>query len=279
MPFRVALLFDLTTNPINRAVASPRSAGWSETVWWNGTIQNLLAGPLLALAQNRSNMLPKEAACIGYRIANAEITVDNRINYAGTSGGKLNTPGSSAYSCGEAQDALMLSLNAVNGINVSRHALRALPDEVCAQGEYNPDPNFTVALSGYLSELITNAWGMVSHDLSQPAFSVLSIDAHGVVTTAGAHTILAGQYARFHRCKLDDGTTIQGSYLVTAATATTLTLANWKYISPKTTQGGLVRRDLLGFLRFNQLTGQVATSRKVGRPFDSFRGRRSKRRV
>ena len=279
MPFRVSYLFDLTTNPVDKTQASGRTAGWSETMWWDGTINNLLGGPLQNLANRRAAMLPTEASIIGYRIANANITADNRINYAGTSGGKLNNAGNVSYSAGLSQDALMISLTAVNGQNVARHALRALPDECSSRGEYAPDRNFGSYLNAYVLQLQNNAWGMVARDLAQQTFSVMSIDAHGVTTTAGNHNVLVNQFIRFHRVKLDDGTTVQGSYLVTAVTANTLTLANWPYISPKTNQGGLIRRDVLTFLRIGLQTGQVATTRKVGRPFEGFRGRRSKKRV
>lgn len=274
MGTRISFLMQATTAPPDRTSAAPHSAGWSESWWLPGTVNS--DSPLITqLAQKRASLLPSQASVIGFRLALYTLT-GNKIVPGGTKTGKFLYPGAGHIATDLPQVALEMSGKTGAGPNTSRFTLRGMPDGMMTYGEYQPDTTFRGAVTRFCTELIDSGWCFLGRDLSNPVVRVLSIAAGNVTVSAGMG-VAVGDYIRLLRVFDNNGNSVQGSYRVTAfAGAGVMTLAGF---DPAITAGesGSARKDTLALYGFSAVTPSRAVVRKVGRPFESYRGRRSKR--
>lgn len=273
MPTRISYLFALTTAPTDREAASAHSAGWSESWWRAGTI-NSDAPEIRALAQRRAILLPAQGSIIGFRLANYTLS-GNKIVPGGTKTGKFQYPGAQAMSTDLPQVALEMSGLTAGGPNTSRFTLRGIPDSQMLFGEFQPNSAFRSQLTRFENTLISDGWGFLGRDLTSPVAQVQSIAA-GVLTTNAGMGVAVGDYVRLLRVFDTSGKSVQGSFRVTAvAGGNQYTLAG---IGNGVTvlNSGNARKDLVSIFTFRDVNASRAVVRKVGRPFESYRGRRSK---
>ena len=274
MPSRVSFLFALTTDPDDRGSASPHSAGWSES-WWRTGITTSSEPAIRELGQARARMLPLEASIIGFRIGVYTLS-GNKIIPSGSSTGKLSFAGVSGAFTDLPQVALEMSGKTGGGANVSRFTLRGIPDSIMLKGEYQPNVNFKGTLTRFTNKLISGNWNFLGRDLGQPVAQVLSIAA-GVMTTDGGLGVAVGDFVRLLRVFDGYGESVQGAYRVTVVGAgNTYTLAGFDP-AIVVLNSGSARKDVVALFPFSEVEPSRATIRKVGRPFESYRGRRSKR--
>lgn len=276
MPQRLTYLFAVTTDPQDRSSANPHSGGWSESVWLPNPIS--ASDPLIAnFGASRARLLPGESAIIGFRLENYTI-FGNKLLPGGTSTGKLNLPGIPARLTGQPQDALQLSGQASAAPNTNHFTLRNIPDGVMSYGEYQPDSTYKGFMTTYTSAIAFGVFGFIGRDRSQPSAVVNQI-AGGVVTLAANVGGVANQdFLRLHRVYDNAGNPVKGSYLITAIAGNAYTLQGL----PAQAVGkpsGTARLDKIAFYNIGSVTVDRAVSRKVGRPFEAYRGRRSKTRV
>jgi len=271
---RVSFLFALTTNPTDASKSIAHSGGWSEGHWQNGVV-NADFGPIAELARARANLLPKQASIIGFRIALYDL-VGNKLTPRGTSTGKFLFPGNSAWPCDLPQMALELSGVASGEPNISRMVLRGIPDQFAVQGEYAPSPAFSGNLTRYTNQLFLRSWGFVGRDLGQARVRLTSIQG-AVVTLPAAGVFAVGDYMIFNRVKNDSGNSVSGSYLIKAAVDDTTFTLQGMGNNNTSIANGTVRKDVAKFFLFGDIQPSRAVVRKVGRPFESYRGRASKR--
>jgi hypothetical protein len=281
--YRNSLLMAITTNPANKVSASPHSGGWSESFWLNGS--TFLPAGWQKWAAVRAAMLPSTASVIGFRVQTYTIA-GNKLLPGGSSVGKLNVPGTTLYTSDLPQCALELSFSLAGATNSIRSRLASIPDEQISQGEYQPTGPFMAAVQAYIAFVVGTGGGQpfagVVRNLSLASARVFSLAGTTLTIAPGSTLNAPGQYVRFHRVYDDNGNPVKGSYLVTAAVVgannTVLTLAQ-NLGQTITKPNGLVREDLLTVQNINAGTVGRALVRKIGRPFASYRGRRSKQRV
>lgn len=276
MPQRLTLLMQIATNPGDRSAASPHIAGWSES-WWTITPIDPTADYITSLASKRAALLPAQGSVIGYRLANYTIS-GNRLLPTGSSTGKLQYPGNPTRPTDLPQVALEMSGSSSGVANTSRFVLRGIPDEMMVGGEYQPSGAFKGSVTVFSNELIMRAWAFLARDLTQPNVKVLSA-AGGVLRVEASTGAALNDYVRFRRVYDDDNVPISGAFRVTnvADGGLTLTLSNFTRVV--TVANGTVRKDLLALQLFRTINPSRAVIKKVGRPFESYRGRQSKRRA
>jgi len=271
---RLSLLFSITTTPPDRSAAVPHSGGWSESHWRNGTLAaDSLDIPVLARA--RALLLPQQASIIGFRVALYDLTA-NKLTPRGTSTGKFLYPGSEGVQTGMPQKSLELSGKGLGEPNSNRMVLRGIPDVMVQQGEYTPTSAFSAKITRFTNVLTLQGWGFIGRDLAQATVRVTSI-AGGVVTLPAAGVFAVGDYMIFRGVTDIDGNPVSGSYLITAAVDDiTFTLQGLPAVTVSVASG-TCRKDIVKFLLLSDVTPHRAVVRKIGRPFESYRGRGSKR--
>jgi|SRR5580698_3778788 hypothetical protein len=278
--YKHSVLFAVTTAPVNLSVSSPHSGGWSEGFWANFIAPNSPnSAAWLNFLQQRARLLPIQVSIVGWRVA-TYVVIGNRLQPAGSVTGKLNLPGNGGYTLNMPQDGLELSIQGAGVANVSRPILRAIPDQIIVQGEYQPDPFFNAAVPAYLQQLAVNSYGFVGRDLTQAYQRVNSFAAGQLITQAAIPGVGVGSYIRFHRVFDDNGNPVRGTYQVSAIGGPPF---EYTLLGPPaqtvSKPNGTVRLDLLVLYQFGAGSVGRAVVKKIGRPFSSYRGRRSKRRV
>lgn len=277
MSYRVSLLFSVTTNPTNLGTASAHSGGWSESHW--SYPSTAILPYIRALALVRSPMLPSQASIIGYRIQNYTITGNKLFPVGSTSGGLLY-PGGYTNDMNLPQDGVTLTASGVAVPNATRFTLRGLPDSQIANGEYQPSTAFATAMNTYCARLVADGWGFIGRVKTGLSARVLSIDQNtGAVTLNGP---VGGQanvdFLRLNRVYDEQGIPLKGAFLITAIAGNVYTCPELKgYAVSKAS--GTARIDALSFYSYASCQPQRAASRKIGRPFQGYRGRRSRQRT
>jgi hypothetical protein len=266
------------------AISSPnapvhRIGGFSESWYFPGTnIQAALtaafqgapnvAGPGLCIA--RAGLLPVGSGIIGQRVQVVDppgLSQSLSMNFPGSSGNPTNAP----------QVSLLCKVPGLGVRNIRRVVLRALPQINVAEGEYSPTYGFQNALLLYASQL--QSWLFRGRDLAQPTNNVLTISTVGIVTTQLGVTYAPLDMVRISKSR-DSGSNLRGGLFQIASVGpgpNVFTLLNWPYGS---TTGGSVRKNAIVYPMVdsaNFTVGRVIT-RRVGRPFVAFRGRRSRKR-
>jgi hypothetical protein len=274
MPTRMQLLFDVTTDPTNKTAASSHSGGWSEGFWFSTPLSNAptLAGLLGAL---RSVLLGQEITIVGWRVENFTFS-GNRLIPGGASSGVLNLPGA-ALPIASPQICLSCNGQASGVPNNNRFTLRGIPNAVVANGEYQPLPSYSTALTNYFAALTVGSIGFVGRNKAGSNARVMSVTAGGVVTLNSAIGGVPGtDFLRLNRVYADNGLPIKGSYLITnIAGGTQYTLAGLIPPGPRTTPSGTARVDSIQFFSYGSIVPGRLGVKKIGRPFQGYRGRRS----
>jgi hypothetical protein len=277
--FKYTMLFQMTTEPTDRASASAHSGGWSES-FWRKTLAPVLDGDFNALLQARAGLLPKQASIVGFRIGTYTIT-GNQIFPGGTSTGRKQLPGSRSRETDVPQMALEFGGTAPDG-NSSRFTARCIPDNQVSFGEYQPTPDFKTAVRRYTDEIATGAWCLLGRDLTKPSIRVLSIIAN-VVKLAGNSACTPGvDFLRFNRVYSTGGLPITGSYRIIEKTidpitgGDNLTLAG---LPAGTTAGvsGSARLDFAILGDYSEVSVSRIVVRKIGAPFEKYRGKSGRR--
>lgn len=274
MPNKVSIIFNLATAPTDLAQANVHTGGWSETFWTDLDGDALLAR-LAVLAGRRALLLGASASITGYRIQ--QYTIARNILIAGgSSAGGLRLPGFSAAVTDMPQVALEYKCSAAGKNNSSRKTLRGIIDSQIVGGEYQPTTVYRGAVTRFFTELTSGVWSFPGRDLSNPSMRILGITNLGVITVDGVVGIALGDYVRLLRVRDNTGFPVEGSFEVTAATLTTITVRDWK--GATVGASGRLRKDNVVMCTISAASPTRSVVRKIGRPTEGYRGRRSKRR-
>lgn len=273
MPTRYTMLFNLGTTPDIKTEAAPHQGGWSESFWQSGAIlpDDQKVKDLL---NARRTMLPQQANIIGYRISNYTAN-GNKFVPTGTNAGKLLLRGSPVLECDIPQMALMFFAKS-GGRNTSKFNIAAIPDDQVAFGEYQPTPGFKTRVTQFCNLLTAGGWGFVGRDLTLGAQRVISIAANVVTMSALPTGAAVGEYLIFNHVIDSAKKAVKGSYLITAVSGATVTLAGFTG-QTVTAPSGTARVDKPAFIAFTSVEPNRIKVRKVGRPFEPYRGRATKR--
>jgi len=276
--FRLTNIIKVATNPDNLADARVHVGGWSES-FWASTNQRFIDRNWEEQQRTRAIMLPPTAAIVGFRQQSYSIR-GNKLYPGGTTSGRTNVPGRQALKTDLPQVSLQCNAYADGFPNNSRINLRGMPDLIMQGGEYQPSPVFKTALTNFFTAQKAAGFGFVGRDLSQPSARVISYDPGGKLLTLDAVPagLAEGDFIRLHRCYSDNGDPISGAFLVNGVPGLrTVPIANFNFTL--TRPSGTARKDLLRFMQYGDMEAIRAVVRKIGRPSEQYRGRRSKRTV
>lgn len=278
MPVRITLLMQVATDPTDRSTASPHIGGWSESFYFPGT-----KFPDISIIQGwgkfRAAMLAGECSVVGYRQQLYTIN-KNKLLPGGSASGSFLFPGVFVSDLNAPQDSLMMNWILAGQPQTIRTKMPGLPDSQVSSGEYQPTKLFAQAVLSYIQYVTVNQFSGVSRDLTQPDCRVKSFTA-GSLTTLSATGAVPGDYIRFRRVKDDNNNPVEGTYLVqTVVNNADSTVTYTLFGTPPQTvsrPNGTCRRDVLVNPGIIGGTANRLVIRKVGRPFQQYRGRRSKR--
>lgn len=274
---RVSWLFQVTTNPADTSAAIPHTGGWSEQLWTGNQIPSS-SPSIRTVANSRAQLLPREASIVGARIAYYDIE-GNKLMPRGSTTVKFSYPGSAGYRTDLPQVSLEMNATTDAGPNASRFRLRCIPDVVMIGGEYQPDSSFKRLVTTYCNLISgVTSLGFIGRNLTNPTARVLSVAGNTVTLDGSISAVVGSSYLRFNRTIDVLGIPIQGTYrivnFVAPGTYTVVGLDN-----RTANNSGTARVDALQFFDMNQVNPVRAVIKKVGRPFESYRGRASKRRA
>lgn len=247
-----------------------RIGGWSES-FYNNLLGQSGIREFEKLCQARAGLLPRHGAIVGqrYQIVNEK---------GGSSTGAARFSGRVSEEPDMPQMALLLRIGTGSGENIRPVYLRGMPDSMIFSGEYAPTAGFTTALNTYLSEL--NGWYFKGRDLTLPSAGISTIAEDGTFVLTGALAFDVNSIVQIRRTNLPFGRQAGAIAYVQTKTDSThgkLYQANWPY---GITKGGTIRIFHDQFFALSSATARIRGSvvKKVGRPFDQFRGRQSARR-
>ncbi len=275
MAYRYDMLFQLTTAPTQAAKAISHTAGWSESHWR----QTLLAQDnqtLNRLLRGRAAMLPKQAAMVGLRVGNFTIQ-GNKLLPGQTSIRKFLKPGPATFSCDVPQMAIELG-GSTSGLNSSKFAVRGMPDGQVVNGEYSPNADWDQFLQEYMNALTVDGWQMIGRVLSNPTYAIDAISASGVCTLKVLTPFANGAQIRLLRVRDNQGFSISGVFSAAQVAGSTFLLEGWPQ-GTVVSRNGSIRVDAIDLFTFTDMEVSRVVVRKVGRPFEQYRGRRSKSRA
>lgn len=248
-------------------------SGWSESWYKDGTLAQVRTAMEVdnGLAQRRANLFPQNYLVAGLRYTQvvppgASISIDKVF------------PGQLEVASDFPNLAYKFRVLASNLLNSRSVILRSVPDAAVVFGRYKPSVNRDTALTNFQSELA--GWQFKAQDLSFNTFKILSINNTGLVTTKLPSGIAPGQEVTILRSHNSTTTAlVHGIFGVLAVpSATTIQLAgDWTLGA---CVGGTIRRYAIIYpsIQFTEYVTPNITSKKVGRPFDLFRGRAAVRR-
>lgn len=281
MNFKVTMLMQQGTGIAagDPTATNEHIGGWSESLYLTATdpgqalsVVRFGAVSFPSILSQRALLLANSGIVIGFRIqqvmpksGRAQTGV---VNYNGIAG-PTDVP----------QMALLVTMGAINALNIRHFSIRGIPDAMVVNGEYSPSASFTSALASYFANLGTN-YSFVGQDLTQALADIVTIKAAtGVLTTTanmGSWTV--GDTIQIFKTKFD--VTAQSvSFKAKILTVNTLTNFNITPAPLLDCSGGTARKVLPVVLNMDG-NGQVSRVgvRKVGRPFGQYVGRRSKKR-
>jgi hypothetical protein len=270
MTVKCTALFQLATNTSDPTAVARRLGGWSESYYRpDADIGSTLITNFNTLCQRRAALLPSGAVIVGQRF--------QVVNPAGTSQTAARRyPGTAGTQADVPQMALLCRAPAQSAANIRPLILRGIPDARVVEGEYSPSSGFTTAIESFFSWLSAN-WQFHGRDLSANTVPIYSIDALGVATLEANTTAVLGSMVRVLRTTDVNKDQVGGRFRVSAAASSTqITLQGWTLGACK---GGRLRVDADTYLTIGSpISISRVITRRVGRPFEQYRGRQSKKR-
>ena len=274
------MILQMTTEPGAGSNVLAHAGGWSESHWINSTLE-----PSSAIINNllraRAWLLPRTAAVVGYRLAS--YTLDGaKVIPSGAQTVRQKIGPNPAEVTDIPNMSLTISGTGNTLANATRFAIKCVPDRLVVGGEYVNDPSWSQLLSTYLGLLTRNSWGFVGRDAGATAMRVKGI-ANGTITLfANASVYTVGTWLTLSRVIDDNGSVVRGTYQIAERIDTNpdkqyrmVGLDSTRVVS---TPNGSVKSTVLSFNAYSNLNAVRIGVRKIGAPFEKYRGRASKRR-
>jgi len=253
--------------------------GWTEHLWYPTddigklwTALTVTNDPLInwGLLQLRADMLTENASIVGVRL------------YEGGSGKGIfrafSVPGRySAANSDIPSLALLAYVGLATTVKAKRLTLRGMPDHQAKGGEFTPDQSMQDSLRYY--GLALGAFGAVTKN-DNAGLPIINVTDVGVVQLNGiAPTFGIGVQVQFRQMVNQYGQRVGGKFATTAINSPSnqFTVAGWN-LGPCTGGNVLVQTSSLKTIIPGSLVASRLVTRQVGRPFEQYRGRSSKRR-
>ena len=288
MSIKVVIVFQQVTQkgadaPLLGYVGAQHIAGWSEHVWFPS--DNLddcltaLRGPALVngeqpLLYTRSLCLSNNASILGVRLyqGGAGRGAFYPMGFAG-SGGAEDIP----------QMALLCAAVSGGTPSVRRFTLRGIPDGQVVNGEFSPTTDFYSRLDMYFGSLTNFGFKGANPVTKYPIASIVQQAGPalvGLVTLMGNNQFAVSQFVTINQTLDVNGNRLGGQFMVSAVGPLNnqFSIAGW---NQGNTQGGTVSipgNAVFPFSGGGNVNVERITTRRVGRPFGLYRGRRSAQR-
>jgi len=272
MPSKLTFIFQAATKAANPATARDHTGGWTESIWRPDV--STTADTIANISIARGRVLPEQMSIVGYR-QQVYILDGNTLKPGGATTGLLNQPGVRGLPCDLPQIALQCALRTADAPNIGRLILRGIPDSQMQTGEYTPTAQFELDMKAFLATLVGTQCRFLGRNLSQPNVRIESITAN-VMTTDAPTGAGNGNFVRLLRVRDTFGRPVTGTFRCTNVVGNVHTLAGF---DPNIVvlNSGRARLDLLQLFPISGGTTGRSRVKKIGRPFESFRGRASKR--
>lgn len=267
--FKISIIMKYLGGNVD-GLSENRTGGFSEGVYWD-TWDEGVRTAFLRLLNARAALLPTFSAVTGYRV--------QQVDPIGpASSVKLFRPGPSiaGWESDIPQMGVLFSCPGQGVNNVLRHRMAAIPDPQMTRGEFKPTPAYERTFSSYLTQL--RGWKFRGADLTKPLLNVKEIDALGNVTMLDDLLLVAGLYVTVRKTVDQNGRHVTKTFKVESATDSKhFKLQRW---TAGACVGGRARQYLPIYpaIVIPSPTQPRAIARKIGRPSDSYVGRRSRRR-
>jgi len=244
------------------------NAGWGESFYTNQASANTTLNELQSLVNRR-------VACIGDGVKVGAIRAQN-IGGAGEANVRILNQAGTSTAVDTPWQSLIVHFRDEDGRRLV-YLQRAIPDAQIAAGIFQPTPAYTAALRAYLDAVVAGPWTVRRLDKNQPLKRITSITTGGTLTCMEGHGLVAGDLIKMNHVNDIHGQPVRGDFqILTTPTPETATIANWTEQSVQ--RNGKFRKVAYVFKNITSYEYQnKITSRKVGRPFGSPRGRRSSR--
>jgi len=273
MPFKVNVIFEGTTEgagsigPLGYS-GKPHPFGFSEGYI---TSTNSLSAEKDFLRQlwapARAALLPRTTAITGARFYN--IGGGQGIPFA------MFLPGGNTVT-DLVNCAVLAQSNNSNAAVAKRWWIHNIPDTMLVGGEFKPTFFYQSQMATFLNQMGLTSWrGIVRNNL----ISIVNIDNAGLVTLSANSPFAVGNQVTISRTLLPTGRRVGGTFRVatTGPLATQFTLTGWQF-GPSL--GGQAFTKSYNFFQVGasgRPTIERAGTKRVGRPFDLYRGRKPRR--
>lgn len=268
--FKTTMLIQGSTNSLGRSEGGPRVGGWSESWYLDGSIDNVRP-TFEALCQIRATLLTSPFAVIGQRY---------QLIGGGSSTAAKHFPGSMGTANDVPQMGLLCRLPAVGVANIRPFTFRGVGDDQVEQGEKSLTFLFQRSLNTFFRELARFQFRMRGRDLAAPSVRVASV-INRVATFSDPLAFVVGDYIQLRDCYTSTGRLVSGRYQVEATTGNTnATLRGFPSTSSVDLSGFASKYSIIYPLIAPPPAPSVVriVVKKVGRPFDLYRGRSSRTR-
>jgi len=285
MSIKVVILFqDITAvgvtggSPFLNYSVRSHIAGWSESIYWFGDDVSALTTALTQSTNGNPGLLPARAALL----PNSDGTIGVRLYQGGAGRGQslgLSYPGAAGNQTDVPQMVLLCKLGNASAAVSRRFTLRGIPDVFVTAGEWIPTINYANLVGDYIRALQNFVFRAI--DPASPQAKIFSINGttRQVVLTGNTMPFAINSFVTIQK-SLDVNQIPQSltTRVLTITGANSFTIETWPF--GDCTGGKAVQKSFGLWGITASLSGVVrAVVRKVGRPFEQYRGRRSKRRL
>jgi len=256
------------TSLFQQTTAKGRVAGWSETWYFDGS-ETAARAVADGYNKRRSGLISVAGGSVAFRlqqVGQRALVVENV--YPGISPSAQDIP----------QMALQCSVLGQGVNNRKVFQLRGIPDSIVDRGDYVPTVAFQTNFDALAAFLPTNQVRFRAINQANPQVNIISISQAGVMVLAAPLTFAVGSYITLLRCKATNGESVSGTYFVQAkASNTECTLAQWNFQAVSFKGQARVLDYIYPIVGAATLLATKIGTRKVGRPFDLYRGRALRR--
>lgn len=265
---KLTMYIQVATGDAEDNPAAIRLGGWSESWYDDFAISPEVKNSFRTLCTKRAALLPDTGVIVAQRYQTIDPPSPAAIELQ-------RFPGASGP-CDYPSLSLLCRV-AGTGVTTTRPMyLRGIPDAFIVKGEYRPSQAYTNKLNAFITEL--RDWNFRAQ-VQSTQVPIIGIEADGTVTLEAD---LVGSAARSKvnvvRTQVIATKRLVGGkfFIATWTNAFTFKLRNW---TAGETQGGSIRLVSYTYpaIPANGVTTGRIVTKKVGRPFEVFRGRKSKK--
>jgi hypothetical protein len=293
MAIKVVTLIQLQTTPPRYTApelnytARSHIAGFSEVLWWfDDNVSNLQQAlqkginGQVGLLPARAQLLPTSGTIVGVRLYSGGAGRGQSLAYS--------YPGTANYNTDIPQMALLVKAGNAGSTATRRFTIRAIPDLFVEYGEFSPSDTYKQRLTDYfgaLGNFVFNALNpanakVKAFTIAPVAFAGPPARTDGQVTLVqNAVPFQPNTVVRISRALDANGIARSGDFTISqiGPIQGQFNVMYWPY---GFCTGGTVSARAYGLYGISPSLCAVerVVVRKVGRPFEQYRGRRSKRR-